>query len=125
MAGVTRWCRSIPRHQSGARRRRSLAAIFTSSGSESAIIFCITLPRWAFTVISLMPSSPPTCLFNRPETTRSTALGYDKRTGGGSAPCVLLATHREPHEGQGAGEVPCEPARYRAHESLEVARQRP
>jgi hypothetical protein len=29
------------------------------------------LPRCAFTVISLIPSSPPTCLFNRPETTSS------------------------------------------------------
>src|SRR5258708_2622787 len=48
---------------------RSLAAIFTNSARESAFIFCITLPRCAFTVISLMPSSPPTCLFNRPETT--------------------------------------------------------
>jgi hypothetical protein len=26
-------------------------------------------PRWAFTVISLMPSSPPTCLLNRLDTT--------------------------------------------------------
>src|SRR6266566_1701821 len=55
---------------------------------------------------------------------RATALGYDKRPRGGSAPRVLLATHREPHEGQGAGEVPCEPARHRADESLDVARQR-
>jgi hypothetical protein len=37
----------------------------TRSASESAFIFRITLPRCAFTVISLMPSLPPTCLFNR------------------------------------------------------------
>jgi pimeloyl-ACP methyl ester carboxylesterase len=35
----------------------------TRSARESAFIFRITLPRCAFTVISL-PSSPPTCLFN-------------------------------------------------------------
>jgi len=46
--------------------RCSFAAIFTRSARESAFIFRITLPRCAFTVISLMPSSPPTCLFNRP-----------------------------------------------------------
>src|SRR5579862_6420807 len=51
--------------------RRSLAAIFTRSARESAFIFCITLPRCAFTVISLIPSSPATCLFNRPETTNN------------------------------------------------------
>jgi len=45
------------------------AAIVTNSGSESAFIFRITWPLWALTVISLMPSSPPTCLFNSPETT--------------------------------------------------------
>src|SRR5690606_38409314 len=56
-------------HPSGAATRPSLAAIFTRSGSEPARIFRITLPRWAFTVISLMPSSPPTCLFSRPATT--------------------------------------------------------
>src|ERR1700722_14752997 len=50
---------------------RSLAAIFTRSARESAFIFCITLPRCAFTVISLIPSSPPTCLFSRPETTNA------------------------------------------------------
>src|SRR5580658_2480726 len=49
----------------------SLAAIFTRSARESAFIFCITLPRCAFTVISLIPSSPATCLFNRPETTNT------------------------------------------------------
>src|SRR4029077_16311755 len=50
---------------------RSFAAIFTNSARESAFIFCITLPRCAFTVISLIPSSPPTCLFSRPETTNA------------------------------------------------------
>src|SRR5712692_534610 len=48
---------------------RSLAAIVTRSARESALIFRITLPRCAFTVISLIPSSPPTCLFSKPETT--------------------------------------------------------
>ena len=47
----------------------SLAAIFTRSARESALIFRITWPRCAFTVISLIPSSPPTCLFSKPETT--------------------------------------------------------
>ena len=46
-----------------------VTAMFTSAGSESAFIFRITWPRCAFTVISLIPSSPPTCLFKRPETT--------------------------------------------------------
>ena len=40
--------------------RRSFAAIFTRPAREAAII----LPRCAFTVISLIPSSPATCLFN-------------------------------------------------------------
>lgn len=40
------------------------AAIVTRSGSESAFILRITWALWAFTVISLMPSSLPTCLFN-------------------------------------------------------------
>ena len=53
----------------GARATPSLEAIFTKSARESALIFSITLPRCAFTVISLIPSSPPTCLFNNPETT--------------------------------------------------------
>jgi hypothetical protein len=53
----------------GARPRLSLDAILTRSQIEPACILRISLPRWAFTVISLMPSSPPTCLFNRPETT--------------------------------------------------------
>jgi len=35
---------------------RSLAAIVTRSANDAAFIFCITLPRCPFTVISLMPS---------------------------------------------------------------------
>ena len=41
--------------------RRSFAAIVTKAARESAFIFRITLPRCAFTVISLMPSSNSTC----------------------------------------------------------------
>ena len=48
---------------------RSRAAIFTNSARDSAFIFSIALPRCAFTVISLMPSSPPICLFSCPDTT--------------------------------------------------------
>jgi hypothetical protein len=40
-------------------------AILTRSAKDSAFIFCITWPRCAFTVISLMPRSAPTCLFKR------------------------------------------------------------
>jgi hypothetical protein len=43
--------------------------MLTKSGKERALIFAMTLPRCALTVISLIPSSPPTCLFNNPETT--------------------------------------------------------
>ena len=49
--------------------KRMLAAIVTRSAREPASILRIILPRCAFTVISLIPSSPPTCLFNRPRTT--------------------------------------------------------
>jgi len=55
----------------GSRARPSRAAIFTKSARESAFIFCIILPRCAFTVISLMPRSLPTCLFNKPATTKA------------------------------------------------------
>src|SRR5579864_354127 len=55
----------------GAEERRSFAATLTSSARESTFIFRITLPRCALTVISLIPSSPPTCLFNKPDTTRA------------------------------------------------------
>ena len=49
----------------------SLAAIFTNSARDPTFIFCITWPRCAFTVISLMPSSPATYLFNKPATTNA------------------------------------------------------
>src|SRR4029077_18456394 len=52
-------------------RRPSLAAMVTSSGRESAFILRIIWPRCALTVISLMPSSPPPCLFNSPATTNA------------------------------------------------------
>ena len=48
-----------------------LAAMVTKLASELALIFRMAWPRWAFTVISLMPSSPATCLFKRPETTKA------------------------------------------------------
>src|SRR4029453_8857532 len=51
--------------------RPRLVTMFTSAGSEFAFILRMTWPRCAFTVISLIPSSPPTCLFRRPETTRT------------------------------------------------------
>src|ERR1700722_15530813 len=54
-----------------ARERRSFPAILTRSAMESARIFSMTLPRCAFTVISLMPSSLPTCLFGLPEATNA------------------------------------------------------
>ena len=59
------------------RARWSVAAIVTRSARESAFIFRIMLPRCAFTVISLMPSSAPTCLFNRPETTNAITSLYE------------------------------------------------
>lgn len=40
--------------------------MFTSSAREAASIFCIMRPRCAFTVTSLMPRPPPTCLFSWP-----------------------------------------------------------
>jgi hypothetical protein len=63
IASVEFWIELIvhigPRWALGA--RRSFAAIVTKAARESAFIFRITLPRRAFTVISLMPSSNPTC----------------------------------------------------------------
>jgi len=53
------WTKELPYlgvSPSGLTRDRSLAAIVTSSAREPASIFRITLPRWAFTVISLIPS---------------------------------------------------------------------
>lgn len=42
--------------------------MLTRAGRELAFIFRFTFPLCALTVISLMPSSPPTCLFSRPDT---------------------------------------------------------
>src|SRR6267378_4385289 len=55
----------------GASGRLSFAAILTKSAREPTFIFRITLPRCVLTVISLVPSSAPTCLFKRPETTNA------------------------------------------------------
>src|SRR5580698_6452049 len=46
------------------------AAILTRSANDSAFIFCMTRPRCALTVISLIPNSPATCLLSMPVTTR-------------------------------------------------------
>ncbi len=51
-------------------RASSLPAMFTSAARVRTFILRMTLPRCAFTVISLIPTSPATCLFKRPETTR-------------------------------------------------------
>src|SRR5262249_50213838 len=48
---------------------KSLPAMWTRSAKECACILRMTWPRCAFTVISLMPSWPPTCLLRRPDTT--------------------------------------------------------
>ena len=48
----------------------SLSAILTKVAKESACILRMTLPRWTFTVISLVPSSEATCLLSIPVTTR-------------------------------------------------------
>jgi hypothetical protein len=53
------------------RGKRSRAAMLTNSARDSAFIFRIRLPRCAFTVISLIPNSPPTCLFGKPTTTNA------------------------------------------------------
>ncbi len=46
-----------------------LSAMRARSGSDFAFILRMTRPRCAFTVISLMPRSPATCLFILPFTT--------------------------------------------------------
>src|SRR5262249_38726379 len=51
------------------RRRPSASAMRTSSASDLAPIFRITLPRWTLTVISLTPISPAICLFSKPAVT--------------------------------------------------------
>ena len=48
----------------------SLSAIRTNSATDPACIFCITWPRWIFTVASLAPISEAICLLSIPETTR-------------------------------------------------------
>ena len=67
----------------------SLAVIFTKSATELAFIFCITWPRCAFTVISVMPSSPPTCLFNSPETTKRHDIPFARSKCGVTVPKLL------------------------------------
>jgi Ca2+:H+ antiporter len=54
-----------------AEERSSFAAILTRSASDLAFILRITFPRCAFTVISLSPRSPATCLFSNPLTTNA------------------------------------------------------
>jgi hypothetical protein len=59
-------------------------AMLTNSARDSASIFRIMLPRCALTVISLIPSSLPTCLFGKPTTTdaitsRSRAVRHEYR----------------------------------------------
>jgi hypothetical protein len=79
-AGRYSGLRRLPAPAGAGRRRsrspdhpdvRSFAAIVTRSGRDFAIILRITRPRWAFTVISLIPSLNAICLFNRPETTNA------------------------------------------------------
>lgn len=53
--------RRTQRHSFGDATALSISAILTRSGNESAFIFCIILPRCAFTVISLMLRWPATC----------------------------------------------------------------
>src|SRR5574341_271403 len=60
---------SRPSRRTGSADSPSSAAMVTRSGRQRAFIFRIILPRCAFTVISLMPSSPPTCLLSRPAAT--------------------------------------------------------
>ena len=69
---------------------RSFAAIEARWTRDSAFIFCITLPRCAFTVISLMPNSHATCLFSRPETT-SAITSRSRRLS------VRVAVAKHPH----------------------------
>lgn len=47
------------------------SAIRTRSASDLAPIFCMMRPRWTFTVISLSPILPATCLFINPDATRA------------------------------------------------------
>src|SRR5580698_2410253 len=61
---------SIDRYEARDMTDFSLSAILTSSGNDLACIFFITWLRCIFTVASLAPISPATCLFSMPETTR-------------------------------------------------------
>lgn len=97
-----RWCNQV-------QDATANAAMITKSGSDSALILRVTSPLWAFTVISLMPNSPPTCLFNNPETTNfmtarsrgvsGVAAAYDVQfvvpTEFGVAPCKSLTDCRD------------------------------
>src|SRR5262245_53089008 len=71
-AEVDTQCSSVDRNP-----RR--AAIVTKSGSDPAFILRITRPLCACSVMSLMPSSQPNCLFNRPEMT-NTMTANPRRT---------------------------------------------
>ena len=51
--------------------RGSIFYLCERSASDPAFIFSITRPRCTFTVTSLVPSSPATCLLSSPETTRA------------------------------------------------------
>lgn len=53
----------------GYRATSSLLAMAANSTREPALIFRITGPRFTSTVTSLMPSSKPASLFNKPRTT--------------------------------------------------------
>ena len=58
--------------------------MLTNSARDSTFIFRIMLPRCALTVISLIPSSLPTCLLGKPATTnaitsRSRGLRHEYR----------------------------------------------
>ena len=68
----TMWAFPMPWYQPLRRADPSrAAATLTSWARDSTCIFRITRPRWAFTVISLIPSSAAICLFGRPATTRA------------------------------------------------------
>ena len=70
--GIARWCRSGRLAVRLASLRTDWEAdMLTSSASEAAAIFRITLPRWALTVISEIPRSAAICLFSKPATTSS------------------------------------------------------
>jgi hypothetical protein len=113
----------------------------TSSGRESAFILRIIWPRCALTVISLMPSSPPTCLSDRPETTNaitsrsrgvSDALGRGRDRNvcadanvSGCQPAALIAQSHD-HIGCAVGVANRSPRRLaRAGEVWRISGQHP